>query len=238
MVLRSDEPAETGSGVGGVDMAQEEAQDSGQNAGAEAADPWDFNAEEAEDSAEAMAQAEAQEESAADEYVLEFGQHYNGSEQTTARITAIAKESGLDAKGFSKAMQGITEYLVEQQAQVRAAGLEDLKSAWKSDFDKNMKQVRGVLREAFAGQDLSDERKAALQSADVFKLVHHLASRVGEQAAAVGRAAPVMSAKQQADDMLNNPDNPLREALLNPSHAKHRYAAEQYNKLFGVRVFG
>lgn len=242
MVLRSDEPAETGSGVGGVDMAQDAAQDmaqdEAQDAGAEAADPWDFDAEEAEDSAEATAQAEAQEAEEAEEYVLEFGQHYTGSEQTTARITAIAKESGLDAKGFSKALQGITEYLVEQQAQVRASGLEDLKSAWKSDFDKNMKQVRGVLREAFAGQELSAERKAALQSADVFKLVHHLASRVGEQAAAVGRAAPVMSAKQQAEDMLNNPNNPLREALLNPSHAKHKYAAEQYNKLFGVRVFG
>lgn len=245
MVLRSDEPAETGSGVDGVelqdDSMQDAAPDTAQDTAQDAVDPWDFSAEEAEEADDAEGSPAPDTEDDAEpeaEYVLEFGKYYSGSDETTARITAIAKESGLDAKGFSKALQGITEYLVEQKEQVRSAGLEELKSAWKGDFDKNMKQVRGVLRGAFSGQELSADRKAALQSADVFKLVHYLASRGGEQSAAVGRSAPAMSPKQMADDMLNNPDNPLREALLNPSHAKHKYAAEKYNKLFGVRVFG
>lgn len=199
--------------------------------------PWDFMADEPVEADAALAADEAQDAESEAEYVLEFGEHYTGCEETTARITAIAREAGLDAKGFSKALQGITEYLVVRQSQVRAAGLEELKSAWKGDFDRNMKQVRGVLREAFAGQELGAERMAALQSADVFKLVHRLASRLGEGKSAVGSTAPVLSPAQMADDMLNNPENPLRDALLNPAHRDHDAAAARYNKLVGMCIF-
>ena len=205
-------------------------------AGAAAAEvsPWEFMAEErVEDDAAPASDAGAE----AEEYVLEFGEHYTGCEETTARITAIAKEAGLDAKGFSQALQGITEYLVEQQAAKRSADLEVLKDAWKGDFDKNMKQVRGVLREVFAGQELSAERMAALTSADVFKLVHRLSDRLGEGKSAVGSAAPVLSPQQMADDMLNNPENPLHSALLNPMDKGHEEAAARYNKLMGMTIF-
>lgn len=231
LVLRFPEPTDVGGGdSGGVEQVAAEVS-------ADAVDPFDFSAEEPEETggdAEVKQEAAAADEA---EYVLEFGEHYTGSEETTARITAIAKEAGLDAKGFSTAMQGITQMLVEQQAAARSAAVDELKGVWKGDFDKNMKQVRGVLRSAFAGQELSAERKAALQSADVFKLVHHLAGKLGESSAALGKAAPAMSAAQEAEDMLENPNNPLRDALLNFSNKKHKYAVERYNKLVGVKVF-
>lgn len=233
LVLRFPEPTDVGGGdSGGVEQVAADV-----STDTDAVDPFDFSAEEPEETggdAEVKPEAAAADEA---EYVLEFGEHYTGSEETTARITAIAKEAGLDAKGFSAAMQGITQMLVEQQAAARSAAVDELKGVWKGDFDKNMKQVRGVLRSAFAGQELSAERKAALQSADVFKLVHHLAGKLGESSAALGKAAPAMSAAQEAEDMLKNPNNPLRDALLNISDKNHKYAAERYNKLIGVKVF-
>ena len=231
LVLRFPEPTDVGGGdSGGVEQVAADVS-------TDAVDPFDFSADEPEETggdAEVKQEAAAADEA---EYVLEFGEHYTGSEETTARITAIAKEAGLDAKGFSAAMQGITQMLVEQQAAARSAAVDELKGVWKGDFDKNMKQVRGVLRSAFAGQELSAERKAALKSADVFKLVHHLAGKLGESSAALGKAAPAMSAAQEAEDMLNNPNNPLRNALLNISDKKHKHAAERYNKLIGVKVY-
>lgn len=216
---------------GQVEVAQDVAQD---EAKAEY-DPFDFNAEEPDEVAQEVAQEGA--EADAEEYVLDLGKHYTGTEETTQRITAIAREAGLSAEGFSKAMQGITELLVERQSAQRAAGLEALKADWKGDFDKNMKQVRGVLREAFAGQELGAERCAALQNADVFRLVHRLASQVGEASAAIGKAAPAMSPKQEAEEMFRNPEHPLHDALLNPAHKQHRYAADKYNKLVGMNIF-
>lgn len=240
MVLRAPEPADVGGGeAGGVEQlepVQGEAE-AAVEPQAETAEynPFDFSAEEPEEEEQEVPQAGAEAEEA--EYVLDLGKHYTGGDETTQRITAIAKEAGLDAAGFSRAIQGITEMLVEQQAAARAAGLEVLKDAWKGDFDKNMKQVRGVLRAAFAGEELSAERKALLQSADVFRLVHQLAKAGGERGSALGKAAPAMSAAQEAEDMFKNPDNPLHDALLNPAHKNHRYAADKYNKLVGMNIF-
>lgn len=246
-VLRYPEPADVGGGdAGGVEPDAGGADATG--GGESAADPWDFSADEAADADDAGGgepaadSGESGGEPAADAevYELELGEHYSGDEETTKAITAIAKESGVDAKGFSKALQGITQMLVERDAAKRAADLETLKGAWKGDFDKNMKQVRGVLRAEFGGEEMSRERMAALQSADVFRLVQRLASRVsgGEKGTALGKAAPAMSPAQEADDMLHNPANPLRDALFNPNHAQHKAAAERYNKLVGMQVFG
>lgn len=245
-VLRYPEPADVGGGDAGGVESEAGAADADVGGGGEvaAADPWDFNADESDAGGDAggdAAESDAGGESGAEAevYALEFGEHYSGDEETTKAITAIAKESGVDAKGFSKALQGITQMLVERQAAKRSADLEALKDAWKGNFDKNMKQVRGVLRAEFGGEEMSRERMTALQSADVFRLVQRLASRVsgGEKGAALGKAAPAMSPAQEADDMLHNPANPLRAALLNPMDKGHAAAAARYNKLIGVNVF-
>ena len=37
----------------------------------------------------------------------------------------------------------------------------------------------------------------------------------------------------EAERMMNDPSHPLHEAFMNPNHANHRYADEQYNRLMG-----
>ena len=39
--------------------------------------------------------------------------------------------------------------------------------------------------------------------------------------------------KAEAERMMNDPSHPLHEAFMNPNHANHRYADEQYNRLMG-----
>jgi len=39
--------------------------------------------------------------------------------------------------------------------------------------------------------------------------------------------------KAEAERMMHDPSHPLHEAFMNPNHANHRYADEQYNRLMG-----
>ena len=97
----------------------------------------------------------------------------------------------------------------------------------------------GVPKEAFAGivhefATRSAEAQRAADAAEAERVAAVKAELEGEPAKGLNMpGGAAAGGKAEAERMMNDPSHPLHEAFMNPNHANHRYADEQYNRLMG-----
>lgn len=132
-----------------------------------------------------------------------------------------------------------------QAAEVeRVAGVEtQLKEVWGDQYGTNMKSavsaVETLAKMAGIG---GDEAQAVVNDPVIgsnpvmIRLLAQMGAMLGDVPAkglnmSGGAAA---GGKVEAERIMNDPSHPLHEAFMNPNHANHRYADEQYNRLMGL----
>lgn len=223
--LRADAGEESG---GGEDAA-----------GAEEVNPFDFSVE--DDDGEGAdgegAEAEGEGEGGGEEYVLDFGAAFGGSDEVRGMITRYARDAGITAEAGSRFISGVCEELRVGAQRAAVEGYKQLEEAWKGDFEVRMRGCKQVLRELVKGGVVSEEEGRGLLTPGVFKVVDALRSRVGEVGAVGTKAAATMSNKEAYSRIMSDPKSEQFQILMNPSHPKYRETADYVNRLAGARIY-
>ena len=132
-----------------------------------------------------------------------------------------------------------------QAAEVeRVAGVEtQLKEVWGDQYGTNMKSavsaVETLAKMAGIG---GDEAQAVVNDPVIgsnpvmIRLLAQMGAILGDvPAKGLNRSGGAAAGgKVEAERIMNDPSHPLHEAFMNPNHANHRYADEQYNRLMGL----
>ncbi len=132
-----------------------------------------------------------------------------------------------------------------QAAEVeRVAGVEtQLKEVWGDQYGTNMKSavsaVETLAKMAGIG---GDEAQAVVNDPVIgsnpvmIRLLAQMGAMLGDvPAKGLNRSGGAAAGgKVEAERIMNDPSHPLHEAFMNPNHANHRYADEQYNRLMGL----
>lgn len=132
-----------------------------------------------------------------------------------------------------------------QAAEVeRVAGVEtQLKEVWGDQYGTNMKSavsaVETLAKMAGIG---GDEAQAVVNDPVIgsnpvmIRLLAQVGAMLGDvPAKGLNRSGGAAAGgKVEAERIMNDPSHPLHEAFMNPNHANHRYADEQYNRLMGL----
>lgn len=126
----------------------------------------------------------------------------------------------------------------------RVAGVEtQLKEVWGDQYGTNMKSavsaVETLAKMAGIG---GDEAQAVVNDPVIgsnpvmIRLLAQVGAMLGDvPAKGLNRSGGAAAGgKVEAERIMNDPSHPLHEAFMNPNHANHRYADEQYNRLMGL----
>ena len=137
-----------------------------------------------------------------------------------------------------------------QAAEVeRVAGVEtQLKEVWGDEYGARMKSAVSAVETLAKMAGMGSEEVQAVVSDPaigtspvMIRLLAQMGAMLGDEpakglsrsgGAASGGAAS--GGKAEAERIMNDPSHPLHEAFMSPSHANHRYADEQYNRLMGL----
>lgn len=251
-VLRYPEPADAGGGQpaadpnqapqGGDPAAQSPPGEGGdpaatqtpdQNSAPSDVNPFDFTQEDTTDPAQPPADGDP-----GDEYVLELGESFNGTDETRSMIASHAKANGIAPDSAGAFVTQVCDSLLTAQREADKQALESLKGEWKGEFDGNMAATRRFIADAVKHGGISKEDAQALMNPHVFRLCNVLRGMVGEERTrGAGQAASAQSRQQEMDDIINNPDNPYHKDLFNPGSKGYKAAAEYFNRLAGVKIY-
>lgn len=202
------------------------------NASSEA-NPFDFTLEDNPDPAQPPAGGDP-----GDEYVLELGESFTGTDETRSMIASHAKANGIAPDAAGAFVTQVCDSLLTAQRDADKQALESLKGEWKGEFDGNMAATRRFIADAVKHGGISKEDAQALMNPHVFRLCNVLRGMVGEERTrGAGQAAGAQSRQQEMDDIINNPDNPYHKDLFNPGSKGYQAAAEHFNRLAGVKIY-
>lgn len=195
--------------------------------------PFDFTLEEIPDPAQPAANGDP-----GDEYVLELGESFTGTDETRSMIASHAKANGIAPDAAGAFVTQVCDSLLASQREADRQALESLKNEWKGEFEGNMAATRRFIADAVKRGGMSREDAQALMNPNVFRLCNVLRGMVGEERTrGAAQAASAQSRQQEMDDIINNPDNPYHKDLFNPGSKGYKAAAEHFNRLAGVKIY-
>lgn len=204
-----------------------------QNSAPSDVNPFDFTQEDVTDPAQPPANGDP-----GDDYVLELGESFTGTDETRSMIATHAKANGIAPDAAGAFVTQVCDSLLAAQKEADKAALDSLKGEWKGDFDGNMAATRRFIADAVKHGGISKEDAQALMNPHVFKLCNVLRGMVGEERTrGAGQAAGAQSRQQEMDDIINNPDNPYHKDLFNPGSKGYKAAAEHFNRLAGIKIY-
>lgn len=230
------EAAGGGSEAAPVDVASAEPSEAApavDSSGATEVDPFDFN------NISEPTETESEEQSAeAEEYVLSFGGHYDGDDETTKFITEAAKANGLSAKQASAFVEATINSIYEKQMSYKKQATEELRAEWGAKFDTNARRVGAQIKSAADRLGLDDNTRKALMNPTVYRLVNELTKGVGEQSAVgASNATQPMTDKDRLNSILYDDDNPKRKIWVNLEHPERGKVVKEVNEL-SQKIFG
>ena len=198
--------------------------------------PFDFSAEEEEGGGEAEAPADG-EGGGEEEYVLDFGAAFGGSDEVRGMITRHAKESGITAEAGSRFISRVCEELRVGAQRAAVDGYKALEEEWRGDFEVKMRGCKQVVRSLVRSGAVGEGDVAALMHPAVFRVVDALRAGAGEVGAVGVKAGATLSNKEAYAAIMNDPKGEAFQILMNPSHPKYRETADYVNRLAGVKVY-
>lgn len=161
-----------------------------------------------------------------------------------------AWELGVPKEAFAGIVNEFAARSAEAQKAAQAAEVErmvtvksELEGLWGDGYGTNMKSaVHAVETLAKMAGIGGDEAQAVVNDPVIgsnpvmIRLLAQMGAMLVDEPAkglnSSGGAAA--GGKAEADRIMNDPSHPLHEAFMSPSHANHRYADEQYNRLMGL----
>lgn len=169
------------------------------------------------------------------EYTIAWPETFKPSDTFSAMATQAAKEAGLDGAAAGAYTAAVWQQLQQQEQQRLAESHAALKTEWGADFEGNLAGAKNMLRQLKASAHVDEEAAQLLQSPKGMKLLHGLASFVGERpAAGIRQAAP--DASNWAHEVMTNPAHPDYNAFHNPSDPRWREVNARYNTIrYGLR---
>ncbi len=180
-----------------------------------------------------------QPEAAPADYALDLGEYWGGTDQLRGNINTRAQEAGITAEQGSRFVSSvIADMHAEEQARL-AAGAQQLRADWGEQYNSNVKATQEFISRAAQGAGLSPQQVALLNSREGFLLMNSIRQGLGESRATSSSSTTPPNSRDQARDMLHNPNNPYHEALtnLNAPLEKRREAVQRYNELMGMTIF-
>lgn len=162
-----------------------------------------------------------------------------------------AWELGVPKEAFAGIVNEFAARSAEAQKAAEAAEVErvagvkkELEGAWGDGYDTHMKHaVQAVETLAKMAGMGSEEVQAVVNdpvigtSPVMIRLLAQMGAMLGDEGAK-GLNRPGGAAaggREEAERMMNDPSHPLHEAFMNPGHANHKYADDQYNRLMGIK---
>lgn len=161
-----------------------------------------------------------------------------------------AWELGVPKEAFAGIVNEFAARSAEAQKAAQAAEVErvaevetQLKEVWGDQYGTNMKSavsaVETLAKMAGIG---GDEAQAVVNDPVIgsnpvmIRLLAQIGAMLGDvPAKGLNRSGGAAAGgKVEAERIMNDPSHPLHEAFMNPNHANHRYADEQYNRLMGL----
>lgn len=161
-----------------------------------------------------------------------------------------AWELGVPKEAFAGIVNEFAARSAEAQKAAQAAEVErvaevetQLKEVWGDQYGTNMKSavsaVETLAKMAGIG---GDEAQAVVNDPVIgsnpvmIRLLAQMGAMLGDvPAKGLNRSGGAAAGgKVEAERIMNDPSHPLHEAFMNPNHANHRYADEQYNRLMGL----
>lgn len=204
-----------------------------QNTSPNEANPFDFTQEDIPSPGQSPEGGDS-----GDEYVLELGESFTGTDETRSMIASHAKANGIAPEAAGAFVTQVCDSLLASQREADKQALESLKNEWKGEFEGNMSATRRFIADAVKRGGMSKEDAQALMNPHVFRLCNVLRGMVGEERTrGAAQAAGVQSRQQEMDDIINNPDNPYHKDLFNPGSKGYKAAAEHFNRLAGIKIY-
>lgn len=198
----------------------------------ETVNPFDFTAEPEEES-----EASEEPEPEPGDYQLDFGEAFGGNEQVRGMITQHAREAGISVEAGSKFVSAVCKSLQADAVEKGEAAYKQLEDSWGAEFDRNMKSTKAALHGMLKAGVISESEVSGLMNPAVFKLVHHLRSRMGEGAALGTKQAAKEDPATEYARIMNDTKSHEFQVLMNPSHPEYKAVAERVNKLVGRRLY-
>ena len=174
---------------------------------------------------------------AQDDYAIDYGPSWRGSDAERTAITGLAHNAGLPADAAGKFVASVIDYYADAEKQNNQQELEALQTLWGKDFDKNMQGAAKALNRFADEMGLDSTQRQAYSRPEAFLLVHHILSRhLGEQRA-LGASSPATPASGANDyeSFMKTPG--VAEILANPLHPQYRAIADQANRALGQKVY-
>ena len=198
--------------------------------------PFDFTAE-AEGEVLSSEDEVQGESDVGEEYVLDFGAAFGGTDAVRDMITGHARAAGISAEAGSKFISCVCEELRQDALRQAQEGYRVLEEEWKGDFGRRMERCKGTLHELLKEGVVSEQDVGVLMNPAVFRVVDKLRGMLGERSAVGTRQAAAASAKARYDAIMGNPKCEEFQILMNPSHPRYRQTADYVNGLAGSRLF-
>ncbi|MBR3925547.1 MAG: hypothetical protein IKJ58_02150 [Akkermansia sp.] len=198
----------------------------------ETVNPFDFTAEPEEES-----EASEEPEPEPGDYQLDFGEAFGGNDTVRGMITKHAREAGISVEAGSKFVSAVCKSLQADAVEKGEAAYKQLEDSWGAEFDRNMKGTKAALHSMLKAGVISESEVSSLMNPAVFKLVHHLRSRMGEGAALGTKQAAKEDPATEYARIMNDTKSHEFQVLMNPSHPEYKAIAERVNKLVGRRLY-
>lgn len=160
-----------------------------------------------------------------------------------------AWELGVPKEAFAGIVHEFAARSAEAQREADAAEAErvaavkaELEGLWGEGYGERMRGAVSALEILGKLSGVSgDEVRAVVDDPVIgtnpvmIRLLAQMGAMLRDEPAR-GLNSPIRAAaggRAEAERMMNDPSHPLHEAFMNPNHANHRYADEQYNRLMG-----
>ncbi len=172
-------------------------------------------------------------------YTLDLGEYWGGTDELRGHIHTRAQEAGITPEQGSRFVSSVIADMHAEESARLQAGAKQLRADWGESYTANVKATQDFILRAAKGAGLSPEQVAALNSREGFLLMNSIRQGLGESRAASNASPSQTSSRDQARDMLHNPNNPHYEGLTNREAPieQRRAAIRQYNSLMGRTVF-
>lgn len=170
------------------------------------------------------------------EYALSFDEASGLDDGLKSMLTDEAKGSGLDAGAASSFITSVLDKVNKAEEEAAAQSDAKLKEDWGRNYESNMKSAASFAHKVAQASGLSLEDLGPLQSPNGFRVLHALSSMFNESpvAGAGGGQSMQSNPAEEANRILSDPEHPLHEAILNPSHHRHKEAHATYDRLIGI----
>jgi len=172
-------------------------------------------------------------------------------EETLGEILKVANESAhlghtpmvnAMVSKYAEITEGIERQLAEQTVEEQKAALEASKQTLHSDPNFQGDKMTAAIQtatnglnsslEALGEDPNSDAAKEVARNPLMVRILHYFASKMGQDSTNLGNpVADLRSGEEQADDIINNPANPLHK----PYHDGDVFAQKKVLSLMGAK---